>query len=78
MLPERYQSFETATLLDLVTYGDPEDEEPPSEEPLPAEEEPSSRWRVLTHRRHAESLLRREKRRWVRLGRRLIGRAGLP
>jgi hypothetical protein len=77
MLPECYRSFDTATLLDLVSYGDPEDEEPPSEEPIPAEGEPAFPREVSSHRRQGESLLRRGKRRWVRLGRRLIARARL-
>ena len=28
MLPDLYRSFETATLKDLVSYGEPADEEP--------------------------------------------------
>lgn len=76
MLPECYRCFETATLLDLVTYGDPEAEEPPSEEPIPAEDEPSLRRRASSQRRRGKSLLRRGKRSWLRLGHRLIARAG--
>lgn len=76
MLPELYRSFETGTLMDLVSYGDPDYEEPEAEEPIPSEDETSSRRRVLGHRRRAWLMLGRQKGRWLRLGRRLIARTG--
>jgi hypothetical protein len=78
MLPELYRSFETGTLMDLVSYGDPDHEEPETEEPIRREDEASSRRRVFGHRRRAWFPLGRKKGRWSRLGRRLIARTRLP
>jgi hypothetical protein len=78
MLPELYRSFETGTLMDLVSYGDPDYEEPEMEEPIRRDDETPSRRRGFGHRRRAWFLLGRKKGRWSRLGRRLIARTGLP
>jgi hypothetical protein len=78
MLPELYRSFETGTLMDLVSYGDPDHEEPVSEEPIRREDEAPSRRRVFAHRHRAWFRLGRKQGRWSRLGRRLIARTGLP
>ena len=77
MLPECYRSFETATLMDLVSYGDPDYEEPATEELTAPEDEASAGWRVFGLHRRARSLLGGKTGRWLRLGRRLIARTGL-
>jgi hypothetical protein len=78
MIPELYRPFETHTLMDLVSYGDCDDEEPRTEEWPIGEEEAAPRQRVFGHRRRAWSLLRAKKRKWLRLGRRLIAGPRLP
>mgnify|MGYP001823907195 CR=1 FL=1 len=70
MLPDLYRSFETATLKDLVSYGDPADEEPRPEGWGGGDEEASPRPRVQGRARRSWSSLRRAKRRWFGLGRR--------
>lgn len=77
MIPEFYRSFETGTLKDLVSYGDPVDEEPRTEGWGRRDDEAPARRRVLGRSRRSRSLLRRKSGRWFRLGRRLITRAGL-
>ncbi len=77
MIPEFYRSFETGTLKDLVSYGDPADEEPRTEGWGRRDDEAPPRRRVLGRGRRPWSLLRRTRRRWFRLGRRLITRAEL-
>jgi len=72
MIPEPYRSFETSTLKDLVSYGDPVDGEPRSEGWGRGDEEASPRRRVLGRGRRTRSSPRRKKGRWLRLGRRLI------
>jgi hypothetical protein len=72
MLPELYRSFETGTLLDLVSYGDPEYEEP--EESVHPEDEAPARPETLTQRRGGWLVLGRKRARWLRLGRRWIDR----
>jgi hypothetical protein len=78
MIPEFCRSFETSTLMDLVSYGEPVDEEPKSEEWSSREEEASPRPSDMVPRRRSRSSLRRKKSRWSRLGRRLMARAGRP
>ena len=79
MLPELYRTFETSTLKDMVSYGDPVEEEPRSEESIRREEDDASRRRsVFGERRRSRSLARRKKRRWqrTRLGARLTSTTG--
>ena len=76
MLPDFYRSFETSTLKDLVSYGDPADEEPRTEGLDGRDEEASPRQRVRGRRR-PWSALRRAKGKWFRLGRRANARAEL-
>ncbi len=76
MLPEFYRSFETHTLLDLVSYGDPEYEEPEIEEPTPREDGASSRRKAFVRPRRAWVLLGSKRRSWMRLGRKWIARTG--
>jgi hypothetical protein len=78
MIPELYRSFETSTLMDLVSYGDPADEEPKGEEWSSPEEESSPRRSDTAPRSRSRSFLRRKKSRWSRLGRRLMARTGRP
>ena len=78
MIPELYRRFETSTLMDLVSYGDCDDEEPRTEEWLGGEEEAAPRQRVFGHRPRSWSLLRPKMGKWLRLGRRLIARPRLP
>jgi hypothetical protein len=78
MIPELYRSFETNTLMDLVSYGEPGDEEPNSEERSSPEEEASPRQSDVAPRRRSRSSLRRKKSRWSRLGLRLMARTGRP
>lgn len=73
MLPELYRSFETGTLMDLVSYGDLEYEAP--EESIHQEDEAPARPEAPTHRRRGWLLLGKKKGRWLRLGRRWIDRA---
>jgi hypothetical protein len=77
MIPEFYRSFETSTLKDLVSYGDPVDEEPRTEGWGRRDDEAPPRRRVLGRGRRSGSLLRRKGRRWLRLGRRLLSLAEL-
>jgi len=77
MIPEFYRCFETSTLKDLVSYGDPGDEEPRTEGWDRRDDEAPPRRRVLGRGRRSRSLLRRKRGRWFRLGRRLIGLAEL-
>ena len=75
MIPELYRSFETSTLKGLVSYGDPLDEESRTESRGKGDEEGSPRGRVPGRgRRYRSSLGRR--RRWLRLGWRLLTRRG--
>ena len=82
MLPEPYRTFETRTLKDLVSYGDPADEEPRSEESIRGEDDASPRRRVFGERRRSRSLasgkgrMRGKNGGWARLGGRLICRTG--
>ena len=75
MLPEIYRSFETGTLLDLVSYGDPDREEPEAEESMHQEDEAPARPEALTHRRRGWLLLGGKKGSWLGRGRRWIDRA---
>ena len=76
MIPEFYRCFETSTLKDLVSYGDPADEEPRTEGLDGRDEEASPRQRARGRRRSG-SALRRAKGKWFRLGRRANARAEL-
>jgi hypothetical protein len=78
MIPEFCRSFETSTLMDLVSYGEPGDDEPNSEEWSSCEEEASPRRSDMVPRRRSRSSLRRKKSGWLRLGRRLMARTGRP
>ena len=52
MIPEFCRPFETSTLMDLVSYGQPADEEPHGEEPSSDEvESPSQRGATTPRRR---------------------------
>jgi hypothetical protein len=77
MLPDLYRSFETSTLKDLVSYGDPADEEPRSDGLGWRDDEASPRQRVPGGSRRPWSPLRRAKGKWFRLGWRAIARAKL-
>ena len=73
MIPELYRSFETSTLKGLVSYGDPLDEESRTDDRGKGDEEGSPRERIQGRgRRYRPSL--GPKRRWLRLGRRLLTR----
>ena len=77
MLPDLYRSFETGTLKDLVSYGDPVDEEPKTEGLGGRDCEASPRQRVHARRRRPWSSLRLAKEKWFGLGRRAVARAML-
>jgi hypothetical protein len=77
MIPELYRSFETSTLKDLVSYGDPVQEEPRTEGWGTRDDEASPRQRVQGHARRSRSSLRRKKGKWLRLGRRPTARTEL-
>ena len=77
MLPDLYRSFETATLKDLVSYGDPADEEPRTEGLGGRDDEASPRQRVQGRVRRSWSSLGRAKGRWFRLGRLATARTEL-
>jgi hypothetical protein len=74
MIPEAYRPYETGTLMDLVTYGDPDQEEPATEERSSAEGEATHRWRGFGRR--SRSWMRSRKRRWPRLAWRRNARSG--
>jgi len=77
MLPELYRTFETGTLKDLVSYGDhPVNEEPGSEESIRREDDASRRRRDFGKRRRSRPSRRGKKRRWARLGGRLLSKTG--
>ena len=77
MIPELYRSFETSTLKALVSYGDPVDEEPRTEEWGRRDDEASPRQRAEGRARRSRSSLRRKKGKWLRLGRRRTTRTAL-
>jgi hypothetical protein len=75
MIPEFYRSFETSTLKDLVSYGDPVEEEPRTEARGRRDDEAPPRRRVLGRGGRSRPSLRRKKGKWLRLGRRMISGA---
>jgi hypothetical protein len=74
MIPEAYRPYETGTLMDLVSYGDPDQGEPATEEWSSGEGEATRRWRVLGRR--SRSWMRSRTRKWPRLAWRRIARSG--
>jgi hypothetical protein len=77
MIPELYRSFETRTLKDLVSYGDPAQEELRLEDWDGVDEGDPAGGRALAPWRRSRVSLRRRTGKWFRLGRRLITRSGL-
>ena len=77
MLPELYRSFETSTLRDLVSYGDPVYEDPTTEGWGRGDDEAPTYQRAEGQARRSRSSLRRKKGKWLRLGQRPTTRTGL-
>jgi hypothetical protein len=75
MIPELYRPLETDTLLDLVSYGDPDDAEAESEDRIVGEKEPAPRGNALGRGWRSWSSMRRKGGTWLRRGRRLIARS---
>ena len=68
MLPDLYRTFETSTLKDLVSYGDPADDEPKVEGAGGPDHETSARERDRGRSRRSWPSLRRAREKWLRLG----------
>jgi hypothetical protein len=77
MLPDLYRTFETSTLKDLVSYGDPADEEPGTEVTGGADDGVLPRRPVRGGRSRSWPSLRRAKAKWLRLGWRTAARTEL-
>ena len=76
MIPEAYRPYRTGTLLDLVSYGDPDREDPGTEEWSSGEGEATHRRRVFGRR--SLSWVRSGRRKWPRLAWRRIVGSGKP
>ena len=72
MIPELYHPLETDTLMGLVSYGDPDYEEPEKRDWLDAEGDAAPRRSVLGRGRRSWSSVRSKGESWFRRGRRLI------
>lgn len=77
MIPELYRPLRTDTLLDLVSYGDPDADEAEEKDWLVGEDEPAPRRSLPGRRWRSWSSMRRRGGTWLRRGRRLIARSGL-